>query len=953
MEKFNFERNLAHQSRAVESTLAVFNGVEKTTAEGIYKNYLNPVFNTESRQYSKNIRVIQEENDIERNIKKDSKILDIMMETGTGKTYTYTKTIFELNKFYGIFKFVIVVPTLPIKAGTINFLKSDSCKEHFDYGKSINLHIVESKKNGRKKKSFMPSAVSNFVNSKANEKKIQVLVINTGMINSLTMQEDFDKTLLDQYTNAFASISATQSFFIIDEPHKFGKDNKTWKNIQKMNPQFIIRYGATFKENENLIYQLTSVDSFKRNLIKGVIGHISEFERGSNTIVKFVSSDGTLASFELIDGNLPRKTLKIAKKETLKKIHQEMADLYIEKLNKTTVVLSNGLELTKGAKINPFSYNETLQGIIIQKAIQEHFIQEKKYLTREDKIKPLTLFFIDNIEEYRNAKKEGYIRQKVEKCIQANAKKLLKTESNDFYREYLEKTLKDISKTHGGYFSKDNKNTDEAIEKEVNEILNDKQALLDLENPRRFIFSKWTLKEGWDNPNIFQICKLRSSGSEISKLQEVGRGLRLPVNQYGNRVKDEQFFLNYFVDFTESDFVEKLISEINQKSGAISREDIPLKITDEMIKEIEKKYNINEKKLLETLDNENIINRANEFKKNGFDHIKEKYPLIFTGVDSNKIKTSTDTKKKIGVRTEKYSKLKDLWEKLNEKVILEYKIENEEKFKELWNNFLENVKWDTSKGIDQRRERIKILDDKAVINKEESIKESVPATIPTMKYSDFLKELAKELYINIKTLHHSFIEKKIKIDEYLSQSTVRDLKQKFNQYLMAEACSQFKIEYQKVTSSIHPTKITDKNGEVVNKINASDIGVLYDKQEVDKNYFFDKLYYDSELEKENIKTNIKEVIVFTKIPKNSIQIPVAGGKSYSPDFAYVLNLGNNEQKIYFIVETKNTEESNLRDEEKYKIKHAEKFFENQIKIKFTTQFKKKEITDLIKLLWNK
>ncbi len=120
----------------------------------------------------------------------------------------------------------------------------------------------------------------------------------------------------------------------------------------------------------------------------------------------------------------------------------------------------------------------------------------------------------------------------IEQYIKAEVEKLLETETDTFYKGYLEKTLADISKTHGGYFSKDNSEKDEAIEQEVIEILHDKQAMLSLDNPRRFIFSKWTLREGWDNPNVFQICKLRSSGSEVSKLQEVGRGLRLPVNEY-------------------------------------------------------------------------------------------------------------------------------------------------------------------------------------------------------------------------------------------------------------------------------------------------------------------------------------------------------------------------------------------------------------------------------------
>ncbi|MEI2737876.1 MAG: hypothetical protein V9F01_03725 [Chitinophagaceae bacterium] len=249
---------------------------------------------------------------------------------------------------------------------------------------------------------------------------------------------------------------------------------------------------------------------------------------------------------------------------------------------------------------------------------------------------------------------------------------LLKTEKDTFYKAYLEKTLIDLSATHAGYFSKDNTEKDEAIEKEINEILHDKQAMLDLENPRRFIFSKWTLREGWDNPNVFQICKLRSSGSEISKLQEVGRGLRLPVNEYGNRVKDEQFYLNYFVDFTESDFVDKLVNEINQKSGAVSIDETPVSLTENMIKQIIEKYEFaDENSLLQKLIMEDkVIDFSRKFLQGGFDFIKQNYPRIFEGVNSNKVRKATDPKKKVVVRTEKYQELKDLWEKLNEKVIL-------------------------------------------------------------------------------------------------------------------------------------------------------------------------------------------------------------------------------------------------------------------------------------------
>jgi type III restriction enzyme len=166
---------------------------------------------------------------------------------------------------------------------------------------------------------------------------------------------------------------------------------------------------------------------------------------------------------------------------------------------------------------------------------------------------------------------------------------------------------------------------------------------------------------------------------------------------------------------------------------------------------------------------------------------------------------------------------------------------------------------------------------------------------------------------------------------------------------MANAIDKFSIEYKKVSNNIHPTKLTDEKGNVWKEISASDVGVLFSEEDVATNYLFDELYYDSDLEKTNIKSKIEEVIVFTKIPKNSIKIPVAGGKSYSPDFAYVLKFKDGEQKLHFIVETKDVNNTDgLRDEEKFKIKHAEKFFDGKLKIQFRTQFSNNKIVNLIK-----
>lgn len=955
MAGFNFEKNLDHQSKAVSATVSVFEGLEIVKPKETDRQFVNPLIDKAGTDYARNIRLTRTEYGVQDGrIKHDSNIIDIMMETGTGKTYTYTKTMFELNKLYGIFKFVIVVPTLSIKAGTIDFLKSDSSREHFkeQYGKTLNLHIVESQKGGKSKKSYLPPAVNSFVNAGTFEKNhIQVLIINAGMINSETMQKSFDASLFDTYSVPFDAIGATCPFVIIDEPHKFTQGNKTWENIQKLKPQYIIRYGATFPEYENLIYTLTAVDSFNKNLVKGVIGHITEFASGQNAMVKFIDSDGTEATFELTE-NEKKQTVKLSKKESLEKVHSAMNDLIIENLNKSAVVLSNGLELKKGDKINPYSYAETLQETMITKAIHKHFELEKQFLKREVKIKPLTLFFIDNIEEYRNT--DGYLKKTAEQCIKAEVEKLLETETDSFYKNYLQKTLVDISKTHGGYFSKDNSEKDEVIEQEVVEILHDKQAMLSLDNPRRFIFSKWTLREGWDNPNVFQICKLRSSGSEISKLQEVGRGLRLPVNEYGNRVKDEQFYLNYFVDFTESNFVEQLVNEINEKSGAISFEDVPEKISEQMIKQILEKYSKidNEDDLIDDLVENKVIKASHKFLDGGFEYIKSNYPLIFEGVGSNKVRKATDEKKKIRIRTEKYSELKDLWEKLNQKVILEYKIENEEKFQKLFVDFLQKYTSSlTQYGLVNRQTRIDIANGQVVGFEEISIQDNEITKISTMKYDDFIKQLSQSLNINIKTLHNAFIKANININDYLNVSTIRTLKQKFDMYLLYNAIDVFGIEYQKVTNTLHPTKLTNTKGELLNEISSSDVGVLYSDEKVANNYLFDELFYDSELEKNNIKTNISEVLVFSKIPKNSIKIPVAGGKSYSPDFAYVLNFEDGKKKLYFIVETKNTDEESLRTEEEQKIKHAEQFFGDAVKIEFKTQFSNKRISNLIQEIY--
>ncbi|SFV57918.1 Type III restriction-modification system restriction subunit [hydrothermal vent metagenome] len=968
MAGFKFERNLPHQENAVKRLLRAFSGaISVADSDRSMANISNPLIEINSLDMWRNIEKMYDEFDIptyDRHTE-SSNILDISMETGTGKTYTYTKMMFEFQKNLGVSKFIVVVPTLSIKAGTVNFLKGKSTKEHFrqEYGCELKTYVVESKKGNKKKKEYMPQAVMQFVEANSfGAKSIHVLVINAGMVNSETMGRAFDVNLFDRYSRPFEAIASVKPLMIIDEPHKFplkdsrGKTATTWKNIEKFQAQYIIRYGATFKnEFQNLVYKLSAVDAFNGNLVKGVYAHIEKFDEGADVSVTLKSSKASEAYFELnINGT--KTTHKLIKKESLSTIHKAMHGLTIESMNSKKVLLSNGLELTKNSTINPYSYDISLQDRMIESAIKRHFELERKLLTREVKIKPLTLFFIDDIEGYRDGNKlAGSLKTKFETIAKGHIERLLKSEKDGFYRDYLERSLRDLSLIHGGYFSKDNSEKDEKIAKEINEILHDKESLLSLDNVRRFIFSKWTLREGWDNPNVFQICKLRSSGSVTSKLQEVGRGLRLPVNEYMSRVKDEEFFLHYSVDFSEKDFVASLVSEINEKSGTLNEMEIPDRLSDEIIKTIRDIYPISEDELLETLDEAGSIKRTNEFKEGGYEILKTIYPDAFGhGLQQGKVRSDDEVKSKTTIRAGQYAELKELWESINQKVVLEYKVENEEHFSTLLENyFLDNISRFKPQGVATKHTRVAIEDGVAFYQELESVEDEILPVV-TMSYRAFLLELSTVLSVNMQTLHSVFlkIQNRLDINLYRNMQTIRSVRVGFNQYLLDNAISSYKIGYSKISNSIHPTKLTHSSGEPKESINASDVGVHYEDSRVNDAYLFDELFFDSPLERENIVANIEQVTVFTKIPKNSIRIPVAGGGTYSPDFAYVLKDANGAKRLNLVIETKDVKaERDLRVEERQKIKHAEALFASfggDVKVEFKRQLKGESMVGILR-----
>ena len=782
------------------------------------------------------------------------------------------------------------------------------------------------------------------------------------MINSDTISKKYDRAVFDQFNTPFDAIASIAPMVIIDEPHRFSTAQKTWGNIQKLGGQFIVRYGATFNEDySNLIYQLTAVDAFNQDLVKGVVAYIEEFEGAKDTSIKLVEIDTSNkkkeeAIFQVKRGKVTEK-VHLLKNESLSKVDQNFGSLTIDNLNKTTVVLSNGLELKKNDVIDPYSYNETLQEKMIRKAITNHFEMEKDLMTRPSaRIKPLSLFFIDNIEMYRKTDGIGELQTKLEEYSKIEIELLLADKTiKDSYREYLNISLKNLRQLHGGYFSKDNKDTDENIEQEIDEILHDKVTLLSLENPRRFIVSKWTLKEGWDNPNIFQICKLRSSGSETSKLQEVGRGLRLPVNEFMARDKSGKHKLNYYVDFTEKDFVHKLIGEINKSAREVYSE---TELEARLLNKITKIYDLSNDEVLEQLDDRNIINRSNKFKdSNGLEEVKKLYPLAFEVVKDDKVKDGREKSNKVSIRLDNYKKLKDLWEKINEKAILSYKIGNEKAYYNLLLEMFNNKKeMFENENIYIKKVDIQVTD-RAKISEVNEIT-PVIQNRNRMEYNEFLVRISKELNINIKTLHKVFVEldaqKAINMTNLYSIETIRKIKKIFIYYILENYVTKEAISYNKIDIDIHPTAFTDSTGDPKLVVDASNLGVNSVDDKPPVNYLFKSIYYDSELEKDNIQNPPVNIVVYTKIPKNSIKIPVVGGLSYSPDFAYVVEYENGNQKLNLVVETKGKDEGNLGVEEKQKIESARMFFETlskssktKINLEFKPQLKNEKIVDII------
>lgn len=429
------------------------------------------------------------------------------------------------------------------------------------------------------------------------------------------------------------------------------------------------------------------------------------------------------------------------------------------------------------------------------------------------------------------------------------------------------------------------------------------------------------------------------------------------MNEYFMRVYDRAFYLHYFVDFNERDFVKNLIGEINERSGGFDRSEN--KLTESMIVEICKIYNVSEEDVCRRLTEEGIINYSRAFQELGYERMQEIYPQVFDKLIKGKVRSYNQKKPTVRIKKDQYKKLKALWEVINQKAILEYKIQTESEMRQILKAYFQEYKEKLAQSIISMR-RDKVLTQGDAQAQHQGDIELMAGGI-SYAYGEFLNALAQGLKVRIDTLHIVFGELRdegFDICPYMSEANRIRIKKGFDEYLFHHSVSQASVAYHRIQASVHPTDFTDVNGEPIDELEDGKISHLGMRDESDtscgkmlnvppENYLFDGLRFDSCLERSNIIESVDGVLVFTKIPKQSIAIPIPGGGSYSPDFLYVM-----EGEVGCVIETKGKDEKSLSAQEQNKITFAKKFFQalGEDNIHFHTQFEEEKIKDILQKL---
>ena len=974
------QQGLKHQWAAVEAACQALEGVRMSAPAQPYEN---PRIDLADPRIGENVREIQKR--LPPEYQKwtpagDCLNLDIKMETGTGKTYVYTQTIFELHKRYGFNKFILVVPSLAIKAGAAQFLGDEYVRRHFSdacrYGTEIELECLEPAKNRKKGRTYFPSAVGDFIRGSCQDRrKIHVLLVNMHLLvvkkNGLLSRDDYGYGA-EGFYRPLDALRAARPLVMIDEPHRFSRDQKAFQVItDEIHPQCILRYGATFPESvsgrgkdkvverdyQNLLYDLNACQAFNQGLIKGVAKEHFEPVSKQEEKVKILSIRSREAVvFQQKRRDEPAQTYTLYPGDAMAMVSDAFEGITVQAISQNTVEFSNGVVKTSGEEMDVDIYMSSYQEQMLRLALQRHFETERENFSgRGNKIKTLALFFIDDISSYRPDKegKAPYLLKAFERLLKERIEQTLSllNEREGEYRAYLEASLADLSACHAGYFAQDNSDSDEEIARQVDVILHGKKRLLSFRhgdgryNTLRFLFSKWTLKEGWDNPNVFTIAKLRSSGSENSKLQEVGRGLRLPVDENGNRVSDETFQLNYIVDFTEADFARQLVDQINSELPQATL------ITEERLDQAAEKLGISADELFDELYEKRFIDRKNNIRPENRAAFLEEYPVFRTGLAPGKVRDrNKEPRGPVKIRKAVYGELREFWELINQRHLLIYDAGLDDEMEDVALALFKQPGVFADVVMTSRRDKVRSDGDRMTAEQGAGVQYTIARPIP---YGAFLKRVAQATNLPVPVLHNAlrrYAGEQGPIDpRYFNESSASAFCAGFQTWRTQKLMGRFR--YVKGGAFHGATALSYPDGAPKAEIAQGRVGDKIAPGTPSEKYLYDAYAYDSPLERANMTADIEEVVAYGKIPRRSVAIPTITGSLYSPDFIFVVRRRSGE-KMFVVVETKDVEDAtSLRDNEAAKIECARVFFETLSQegrvVYFKTQLNNRQISQII------
>ena len=916
--------------------------------------------------------------------------LDVEMETGTGKTYCYIKSIFELNKRYGWSKFIIVVPSIAIREGVYKSFQMTA--EHFteSYGKKARFFVYNSKR-------------LHEVESFSSDAGINVMIMNIQAFNARGKDNRRIYDELDDFQSRkpIDVIAANRPILILDEPQKM-EGKATMEALPQFNPLFALRYSATHRTQHNRVHRLDALDAYNQKLVKkiAVRGIQTRGLAGTNAYLYLegidISKKAPVARIEmevkLKSGEIKRQLRRLEFRDDLFFESGEL-DQYkgftisqIDAVN-DTVEFTNGVVLNAGEARGDVSERD-IRRIQIRETIKAHLDKEKQLFAQG--IKVLSLFFIDEVAKYRDydqADEKGEYARVFEEEYE-----LLKDEylselaiDNEQYRKYLAGIA--ATKTHNGYFSIDKKTSrlkdpkvgvrslDSDDVDAYDLILKDKERLLAFAEPTRFIFSHSALREGWDNPNVFVMCMLKHSDNTISRRQEVGRGLRLSVDHHGDRmdhpaVVHDINVLTVVASESYKDFVGGLQKEISETLSSrprqateayftgkmIATDQGPLEVTAAMAKQIYRYLVKNDY----TDDADQIADAYHEAKTAGTlaalpEELKPHAEQVFQLIDSvfrdaQLPKVDDGRKPKTNPLNANFEKkeFQELWARINRKAVYRVEFDSKELIRKCVSALDHDLRvtplqYTVQAGVQQDEltdEQLRRGDGFAVQETATEFGDSIHSVV---KY-DLIGKVAENARLTRDTTAALFGQ---------IHSAVFAQFRKNPEHFIAE--SSRIISEQKAAMVIERLAYDEVDERYnVDVFTANQTGQDFSRAtEKLKNHVYDYAITDSDVERTFVKEldTSSEVVVYAKLPRGFL-IPTPVG-DYNPDWAISFKSGS-VRHIYFVAETKGTMSTmKMREIEKTKIKCARKFFdeisqritEDRVKYNFVTDYA--ELMDVV------